>query len=477
MTFTPIEEIPTIVGSLHKTFETGLTRDINFRKQQLAQLAKFCRENADILREALWKDLHKHKLECDIGEVAPVIDECEYMIKNLDQFSKPVQTEKRSLYSTGTQTYIRKEPKGVVLVIGQLALIACCWCNCCGTILPKYLDARAYAVVSGGVPETTAVLENRFEHIFYTGNGQVGKIIMNAAAKHLSAVTLELGGKSPVFVTSKADLKISAHRLLWGKFFNAGQTCVAPDYVLITEDIFEKFIEACKEVLLEFYGEIPQQSESYGRIVSTRQFDRLKAMLDSTDPKLFRAGGETDREDRFIAPTLIGPVSLNDSNLMTQEIFGPILPFVTVKNVDEGISFVNSRDYPLALYIFTADKNEYNYILDRTNSGGALINDVLVHLTEHSLPFGGIGPSGNGNYHGQKSFDTFTHERATMVKNYSMESVGAVRYPPYTAEKTAIISSIGYDMSGTIGTKMKAFRNICSAFWGYTFNKPDNSKL
>ncbi|KAG0744376.1 hypothetical protein G6F57_009595 [Rhizopus arrhizus] len=502
MTFTPIEEIPTIIGSLHKTFETGLTRDINFRKQQLAQLAKFCRENADNLREALWKDLHKHKLECDIGEVAPVIDECEYMIKNLDQFSKPVQTEKRSLYSTGSQTYIRKEPKGVVLVVGawnypvNLLLLpvvgAIAAGNCVvikpsevaehvekiiSTILPKYLDARAYAVVSGGIPETTAVLENRFEHIFYTGNGQVGKIIMTAAAKHLSSVTLELGGKSPVFVTSKADLKISAHRLLWGKFFNAGQTCVAPDYVLITEDIFEEFIEACKEVLLEFYGEIPQKSESYGRIVSIRQFDRLKAMLDSTDPKLFRAGGETDREDRFIAPTLIGPVSLNDSNLMTQEIFGPILPFVTVKNVDEGISFVNSRDYPLALYIFTADKNEYNYILDRTNSGGALINDVLVHLTEHSLPFGGIGPSGNGNYHGQKSFDTFTHERATMVKNYSMESVGAVRYPPYTPEKEAIISSIAYDMSGTFGTKMKAFRNICSAFWGYTFNKPDNSKL
>ncbi|CAO3659327.1 unnamed protein product [Rhizopus stolonifer] len=504
MSFTPIEEIPDIVSSLHKTFQTGLTRDIKFRKQQLAGLAKCLRDNADMAREALYKDLRKHRLESDIGEVSPIIDECEYMIKNLDQFSKPTHTVKRSVFSTGTQTYIRKEPKGVVLVIGSwnypinLLLLPVVGAIAAGncvvikpsevaenvskfmtTMLPKYLDSRAYSVVSGGVPETTAVLEQRFEHIFYTGNGQVARIIMNAASKHLAALTLELGGKSPAFVTSKADLKISAHRLLWGKFFNVGQTCVAPDYVLITEDIFGQFVEACKEVIEEFYGQTPQKSGSYGRIISTRQLDRLKAMLDKCDPKTILTGGETDRDDLYVAPTIVGPLSPNDPNLMEQEIFGPILPFVIVKDIDEGISVVNSREYPLALYVFTGDKKEYNYILDRTNSGGVLINDILVHLTEHSLPFGGVGPSGNGNYHGQKSFDTFTHERSTMVKNYGMESVVALRYPPYTEEKTTIISSIVYDLPGTIGNKIKAIRNVCSAFWGLTFKKApaiDNSK-
>ncbi|KAI9259323.1 Aldehyde/histidinol dehydrogenase [Sporodiniella umbellata] len=505
MSYTPIEEIPQIVSSLHKTFQSGLTRDVNFRKQQLANLAKCLRENKDLAADALYKDLRKHRLEADIGEIAPVIDECEYMIRNLDQFTKLEHTVKRSVLSTGTQTYVRKEPKGVVLVIGawnypiNLLLLpvvgAIAAGNCVvikpseisenvskfvSVILPKYLDPRAYTVVTGGVPETTAVLEQRFEHIFYTGNGQVAKTIMKAASNHLASVTLELGGKSPVFVTSHADLNVSAHRLLWGKFFNVGQTCVAPDYALVTEDIYDQFVDVCKKTLKEFYGNHPEKSESLGRIVSARQFDRLKSLLDKCDPNTIIAGGVADRESLYIAPTIVGPLSHNDSNLMEDEIFGPILPLIVIKDIDEGINIVNSRDYPLALYVFSSDKKEYNHILDKTNSGGVTINDTLVHLTEHSLPFGGVGPSGNGNYHGEASFNTFTHQRSTMVKNFGMESVNIVRYPPYTEEKTAIISSVMYDLPGNFSSKIKAIRNVCSAFWGLTFKKSpaiDNSKL
>ncbi|CAO3690777.1 unnamed protein product [Rhizopus microsporus] len=496
MTFTPIEDIPGIVGSLRKQFDTGLTKNIKFRKQQLSNLARFCIENTDALLDAVYKDLRKHRIEADIGEISPVVDECEYMIKHLDQWVKPTHTSKRSLFSASTKTYIRKDPKGVALVIGawnypvNLLLMpvvgAIAAGNCVvikpsevsehtakaiATLLPKYLDARAYAVVSGGIPETTTLLEQRFDHIFYTGNGQVGKIIMTAAAKHLTSVTLELGGKSPVFVTSKADLKVTAHRLMWGKYFNVGQTCVAPDYVLVTEDLVEKFIQACRDVLDEFYGQNIQKSNSYGRIINHRQFDRLKGMLDKCDPKTIVIGGQTDREDLFIAPTLVCPVNPDDPNLMQQEIFGPILPIVPIKDVDEGIQIVNSRDYPLALYIFTSDKKEYNYILDRTNSGGVLVNDILMHLQELSLPFGGIGPSGSGNYHGEKSFLTFTHERSTMVKDYGMESITAIRYPPYNDDKVTILNAFVYSMPPTVGGKIKFISNFCGAFLNYFFKK------
>ncbi|KAL7309968.1 hypothetical protein PS15m_010783 [Mucor circinelloides] len=501
--YTSIELIPSIVAALRKEFNTGLTKDLKFRKQQLNNLQRFCEENKKALCEALWKDLRKHEMECDVGEISPIVDECKFMVKNLDAFSKPTHTSKRYLMNAADKTYIRKEAKGVVLVMGawnypvNLLLMpvvgAIAAGNCVvikpsevsqhtaelmATLLPKYLDPRTYTVVSGAVPETTALLENRFDHIFYTGNGQVGKIVMTAAAKHLTPVTLELGGKSPAFVTEDADVNITAHRLLWGKYFNNGQTCVAPDYVLCAKSKVDSLLEACRKTITEYYGENPQKSASYGRIVSTRQFDRLKGLLDGCDPSQIVIGGETDREDLYIAPTIVSPVDPNTHILMEQEIFGPILPIIPVENMNEAISIVNARDQPLALYVFAGAKYNYNNILDHTSSGGVLVNDVLMHLQELSLPFGGVGPSGSGSYHGEKSFETFSHQRSTMVKDLMSEPVSAVRYPPYNDDKGKVLNLLVYGFPPQVGAKITTFTGFCSAFWNFLFKKPEHySKL
>ncbi|OBZ87681.1 Aldehyde dehydrogenase, dimeric NADP-preferring [Choanephora cucurbitarum] len=494
--YTEISAIPEIVEKLRTQFETGLTKDIKFRKQQLASLSRFCQENKTALCQALWKDLRKHAMECDVGEISPIIDECAFMIKNLDKFSKPTPTTKRFVMNAADKTYVRKEAKGVVLILGawnypiNLLLMpvvgAIAAGNCVvikpsevsehtaelmANLLPKYLDNRAYTVINGGVAENTALLESRFDHIFYTGNGNVGSIVMTAAAKHLTPVTLELGGKSPAFVTEDADVNITAHRLLWGKFFNNGQTCVAPDYVLVTKSKLEPLLEAFRKTLVEFYSSTPQKSESYGRIVNTRQFDRLKTMLDACDPSTIITGGESDRDDLFIAPTIVSPVDPYNHPLMQQEIFGPILPIIPIDNIDEGIKIVNSKPYPLALYVFASSKYNYDHILDRINSGGVLINDIIMHLQELSLPFGGIGPSGTGSYHGEKSFETFTHYRSTMVKDLMAEPVVACRYPPYNEEKADILGILVYGLPSGLGGKISTVSNVCGSLWKFFTKK------
>ncbi|CAO3636541.1 unnamed protein product [Mucor hiemalis] len=502
--YTAINQIPTIINSLRTQFNTGLTKDLKFRREQLNNLIRFCTENDKALCQALWADLRKHENESLVAEVSPIVDECKYMLQNLDKFTKPTYTSKRFLMNAADKTFVRKEAKGVVLVMGSwnypvsLLLMpvvgAIAAGNCVlikpsevsqhtselmATVLPKYLDPRAYSVVTGGIPETTSVLENRFDHIFYTGNGQVGKIVMTAAAKHLTPVTLELGGKSPAFVTEDADVNITAHRLLWGKYFNNGQTCVAPDYVLVAKSKLEPLLEAFRKTIKEYYGENPQKSESYGRIVSTRQFDRLKNLLDNVDPSTIVIGGETDRVNLYIAPTIVSPVDPETNILMQDEIFGPILPLVPVEDMAEAINIVNSREQPLALYVFAGKKYNYNKILDHTSSGGVLVNDILMHLQELSLPFGGVGPSGSGCYHGEKSFETFTHMRATMVKDLMSESLVAARYPPYNVDKKKILEVMVYGFPSSVGAKISTFTGFCGAFWNFLFKKPEayESKL
>ncbi|KAI8138401.1 Aldehyde/histidinol dehydrogenase [Fennellomyces sp. T-0311] len=498
--FTPIESIPGIVQDLRKTFGIGLTKDLTFRKQQLANLCKFCEDHSTEIEQALHDDLHKHRMEASVGEISAVVAECKYMIKNVDRLAKPTSTSKRFAMNAMDKTYIRKEPRGVVAVLGAwnypinlllLPVVGAIAAGCTvvikpsevsahtadliGRVLPQYLDKRAYTVVNGGVPETTVLLEQRFDHIFYTGNGTVGKIVMTAAAKHLTSVTLELGGKSPAIVTPDADFNITAHRLLWGKFFNVGQTCVAPDYVLVSKDQVERLVVAFRNVIREYYSTNPQKSPSYGRIINTRQFDRLKGILDKLDPKSIVIGGETDRDDLYIAPTIVSPVQVNDAHIMQDEIFGPILPIVPVKDMDEAIEVVNSRDQPLALYVFASSAQSYNAILDRANSGGALVNDTLMHLQELSLPFGGVGPSGMGSYHGDKSFDTFTHERSTMVKSTAFESVIAARYPPYTEDKETVLNFLVFGFPSSVGGKVKTFFKACSATFRVLFRKQTNA--
>ncbi|KAI8373326.1 Aldehyde/histidinol dehydrogenase [Blakeslea trispora] len=452
--------IKELVCSLQNTFQSGLTKNKAFRKEQLTQLKLFFKEKEDEIIDAIHKDFRKHKLETLIGEIAPVVAEIDFMLQNLDQLSKTSIVKPQFKMNSMDQCTVRKEPKGVVLIIGSwnypihllllpvVGAIAAGNCvimkpsevashtsNFIANTIPQYLNKEAYCVVEGGIPETTVLLEQKFNHIFYTGNGMVGKIVMQAASKHLTPVTLELGGKSPVFVAPDANLQTAASRIMWGKIFNAGQICVAPDYVMVQKEQAEEFIQHCKKALSDWYGDNPQSSDSFCRIISQRRFSALQGLLNKIDPEHIVVGGQTDEKDLYIAPTVVYPVPSQGHPLMEEEIFGPILPIVPVQDLDESIRIVNQGDSPLALYVFTDNKATHEKILDNTQSGTVVVNDVLMQVQELSMPFGGVGPSGMGAYHGPKSFETFTHERSTMIKPSGFENIMSARYPPYTEDK------------------------------------------
>ncbi|KAI8353790.1 aldehyde dehydrogenase, dimeric NADP-preferring [Mortierella sp. GBAus27b] len=456
--YTPLAEIPKIVQGLRSAFSAGITKPLEYRKTQLRALYNLLSENDAAIREAVYKDLNKHPQELMVGESGVLKQECIDAIKNLDKWAAN-RSVKTGIVNKFDNVHIRKDPLGLVLIIGawnyplNLLLAPAVGAIAAGNtvllkpsevaphtamlltkLLPAYLDQRAYRIINGAVDETSLLLEHKFDHIFFTGSGSVGRIIMGAAAKQLTPVTLELGGKSPAFVAKDVDISIAARRLVWGKFFNCGQTCIAPDYIIIERGIEDKFIEACKSSLQEFYGTNAQTSQSYGRIVNKSHHQRLRSLLDQTKGKVVY-GGELDEEDRYIAPTLVLGVEKEDK-LMEGEIFGPILPIMVVDRLVEGVKYVNAMDQPLALYVFSKNKKLIDYILDHTRSGGVVVNDSLVHFIVSNLPFGGTGPSGIGNYHGKRSFDVFSHERSAIIKTMGMEKLLDLRYPPYTEKKT-----------------------------------------
>ncbi|XP_040985064.1 aldehyde dehydrogenase family 3 member B1-like isoform X2 [Aquila chrysaetos chrysaetos] len=292
-----------------------------------------------------------------------------------------------------------------------------------------------FAVVTAGVEETTRLLENKFDYIFFTGSPSVGRIVMTAAAKHLTPVTLELGGKNPCYVSDSCNVQNVARRVAWGRFFNAGQTCVAPDYVLCSAEMQEKLLPALREAITEFYGPNPRESPDFGRIVGDRQFQRVQALLHSGHTAI---GGQTDAEERYIAPTVLVEVQQNDP-VMQEEIFGPILPILTVDSVDDAIAFINARERPLVLYVFSSRKEVVNRVLERTSSGGFCANDTIMHMTIPSLPFGGIGQSGLGSYHGRSSFETFSHQRSALLRGAGRETLNTPRYPPYAPHRLPLL--------------------------------------
>jgi aldehyde dehydrogenase (NAD+) len=303
--------------------------------------------------------------------------------------------------------------------------------------LPRYVDASCIRVIEGGVSETTKILEQRFDHIFYTGNGVVGRIVMTAAAKHLTPVTLELGGKSPCIVDRTADLDVAARRIVWGKFYNAGQTCVAPDHVLVEESVHDALLNRMVATLRSFYGDDPQASADYGRIINGRHHARLLRLLEQSGTVV--CGAEHDASDRYIAPTILKDVPL-ESAVMGEEIFGPILPVLSVPNVDAAIRIINDRPKPLALYIFSSDERTQQRVIERTSSGGMAINHVWLHLAVPGLPFGGVGESGMGAYHGRHGFETFSHRRGVLKKPTMVDP--DLLYPPYTATKSKWIKRL-----------------------------------
>ena len=449
-----------VADGLRTAYDKGLTRPLAWRKHQLEQILKMLEDNEAAFLGALATDLGKPSVEGFITDIAFVTGEVKSMIKKLKKWNKPERV-RTPLVAMPARSRLIPEPLGVVLVIApwnypiQLLLVPAAGAIAAGNavvmkpsevsaatsallgeLVPKYMDPSAVAIVEGGIPETTDLLEQRFDHIFYTGNGTVGRVVMAAAVKNLTPVTLELGGKSPVIVDSSANLKVSAHRIAWGKWLNAGQTCVAPDYVLVDEKVRDAFVDELGKAVGEFYGENPQASESYARIVSPRHFDRLTGLLRGATVAV---GGVTDEETRYIAPTVLVDVDM-ESAVMNEEIFGPILPVISVTSTDDAISYVNAHDHPLALYVFAENKKVVREVLARTTAGGVTVNGTILHLTNPNLPFGGIGESGMGGYHGRAGVRIFQHMKPVLTRGTKLDP--SLTYPPYTARKEKIFRKV-----------------------------------
>ncbi|KAM9272600.1 aldehyde dehydrogenase family 3 member A2 [Morus bassanus] len=450
-----MERMQQVVGRARAAFNSGRCRSLEFRMQQLKALERMVQEKEEEILAAIKADLHKSEPNAYSHELLCVMQDLIMAIDKLPAWAAP-RPVKRNLLTMRDEVYIFPEPLGVVLIIGAwnypflLVMQPLIGAIAAGNavvmkpseisentarvvadLLPQYLDRELYPVVTGGVPETTELLKQRFDHILYTGNSTVGKIVMAAAAKHLTPVTLELGGKSPCYIDKDCDLAVACRRITWGKYMNCGQTCIAPDYILCDPSIQSKVVENIKATLQELYGEHVKNSPDYERIINKHHFKRILGLLEG---QKIAHGGEADEASCFIAPTILTDVS-PASKVMEEEIFGPVLPILPVKSVDEAIEFINSREKPLALYVFSNNKKLIKRVISETSSGGVSANDVIMHFFLSALPFGGVGNSGMGAYHGKHSFETFSHHRACLIKDLKMEIINKLRYPPGSQKK------------------------------------------
>ena len=432
-------------------FNTHKTKNLKFRKQQLKLLSKNIKNHENELLDALYKDLGKSKVEAYATEIGMLLKSIKLMRKELKNWSKTKQTD-TPLYLFPTKSYIKKEPYGTVLIIGpfnypvQLVfepLIGAIAAGNTAIVKPSELtphvaivikdiiedtfDEAYVSVVEGGIEETQTLLSLPFDYMFFTGSEKVGKIVYEAAARKLIPVTLELGGKSPVIVDDTANIKVASERISFGKFTNAGQTCVAPDYILVQRKVKNDLIKALKKTITEFYGENIEKSPDFGRIVNQKHFNRLNDLIQiHKDNVVF--GGNSSKEDLYIEPTLLDNIT-NDNKIMKEEIFGPILPIITYDNFDEVLQIIQSKSKPLSLYLFSEDENMTHRVVEELSFGGGAINDTLMHLANPNLPFGGVGSSGIGQYHGKYSFDTFSHMKSYTFKSTRLES--SLFFPPY----------------------------------------------
>ena len=431
-------------------FLAGNTRPSAWRKAQLEALKAMFTDHHDELCDALWKDLRRNVVDADLMDVAYNVKEADYALKHLDTWMNPERVHTPLVFEPG-HVRVRRDPLGVALIIGAwnepfmllfgplVAAIAggntavlkpsemAAACSAIATrLVPQYFDTRAVAVVEGAVPETTALLAQKWDFIFFTGSPPIGKIVHQAAAKNLTPCVLELGGKNPTIVHASANLKSAARRVAYGRYLNSGQICTAPDHVLVWPQVKDDFIGHLKETISEFYGDDPQKSPDYGRVINRKNFDRLVALLSSGQ---IAVGGQSDPNDLYIAPTVLVDVS-PDSPIMQEEVFGPILPVLEIDSVEAVIEWVNRRPRPLGLYVFTEDRDVAERILDATESGDAVINDCTVQPLIPELPFGGVGNSGMGKYHGRWGFEAFTNARGVMYHSATIDP--SVRYPPYS---------------------------------------------
>ncbi|QLE58167.1 aldehyde dehydrogenase [Nostoc sp. TCL26-01] len=440
--------ISDFVEEQRQFFQTNQTKDVDFRIDKLKTLEQAIEGNKGNIIQALKADLHKPGFEAYF-EIMGVLSEIKYTLKHLKNWAKP-QKVATPFYQFLSSGHISHEPLGVVLIIGPwnypinlmlTPLVSAIASGNCAVLKPSELaphtssviadiiqntfDSSFITVVEGGVETSKELLATSFDHIFFTGGTEVGKIVMSAAAKHLTPVTLELGGKSPCIVDDDINLEYTAKRIVWGKFSNAGQTCTAPDYLLVNRQIKTELLNHIKNQIKQFYGDEPSKIHSYARIINQRHFYRLTELL--KDGEII-VGGETDLDNLYIAPTVIDQVSSQDK-IMQEEIFGPILPVLEYTHLSEAINLVNKQPKPLALYFFSKNKKHQELILQSTASGGVCINDTLMHMTVPALPFGGVGASGFGRYHGKAGFDNFSYQRGVLNKSFLLDLKW--RYPPY----------------------------------------------
>lgn len=450
-----------LVNSVRTAYASGKTKNVDFRIQQLKNLQRMYTENEKSILNALDADLKKSKQESITTELEILQNDLRAILMNIQDWVKPINGDK-DIVTCLDGVYIYHEPYGIVLIIGawnfpmQLTLLPVAGAIAAGNcviikpselsthcsqliaqLIPKYLDNDCYKVILGAVPETTELLKERFDYIFFTGSPAVGKLVHQAAAKHLTPTTLELGGKSPVYIDDTVNLEIAARRILWGKYVNAGQTCIAPDYVLCTKEVEQKLVAIAPKILKEFYGDNIKDSPDFGRIVNERNFQRITQYLKCGKVAF---GGDVDSNERYIKPTVLVDLKPTDP-VMTDEIFGPILPIMNVSNAYEAIQFINSREKPLALYIFSTNKSEIDLFMQNTSSGGVCVNDTIMHFAVEALPFGGVGNSGMGKYHGKVTFETFSHKKACLWKSYNplIETLASARYPPYSDSKISML--------------------------------------
>lgn len=444
-----MSQIKTIMEGQRLYFNTGVTKSINFRVDNLNRLKKVIIENEAEILEAIKKDLNKAPFEAYETEIGMVLEELNFMIKNIKKWAKPKRVHPPIMHFL-SKTYTVAEPYGITLIMSpwnypfQLTmapLVGAIAGGNCAVIKPSAFSPNTSKIISdiikdtfeqsyitviqGGRAENEALLEEKFDYIFFTGSVEVGKVVMTAAAKYLTPVTLELGGKSPCIVNEDANIDLAAKRIVWGKFLNCGQTCVAPDYILVQKNIKKDLIEAMKKYICEFYGENPCVNNDFPKVINEKHFNRLLSLIKDLNILI---GGKSNPKTLQISPTIIDNVTWNHG-IMKEEIFGPLLPILEFENIDEVIKVVNSHPKPLALYLFTNCKDVEKEIVTNISFGGGCINDTIVHLASSYMPFGGVGESGMGSYHGKASFHTFTHTKSILKKSNAIDI--NLRYPPY----------------------------------------------
>lgn len=453
-----METLKEKINKQREYFSTGETKDINFRIEKLKKLRDILKSEEEKVFEALKKDLMKSSFESYVTEVAMVYDEINMHIKNIKKWSKKRRV-KTPLVQFPAKSFIQLEPYGVVLIIGpfnypfMLTMDPLIGAIAAGNtavikpsesapetskilkeILEKVFDEKYVLHVNPerGKEVVEELLKEKFDYIFFTGSATVGKIVMKAASQYLTPVTLELGGKSPCIIDEDCKVELAARRIVWGKLMNSGQTCVAPDYLYVHKDIEEEFIKKLEEEIKNQFGDNPLESKDYSKMVNEREFNRVLSYIDK-EKLVF--GGNYNRKTFQIEPTILKNITWDDP-VMEREIFGPIFPILTFENLDEVIRVVNSKDKPLALYYFSEDKNKIEKVLNSTSSGGVTINDTLVHVSSSYLPFGGVGNSGMGEYHGKYSFDLFSNKKGVMNRKTFLDL--KIRYAPFQNKLTIV---------------------------------------